>query len=409
MTGTDGAAMDGEGAGPLVGLRVIELASEWTSYAGKLLADLGAETVLVEPPGGHHTRSYAPFSDDEPGPERSLWFWHYNTSKFGVTADPGSDTGRARLDTLLDRADIVLHGDRDLDIDGLRRARPAAIVVSVTPFGRAGPRAEEHATDLTLLAAGGPVWSCGYDDHSIAPVRGGGNQALHIGGVHAAMATLVAVLHRNITGAGQHVDVSLYAAANVSTEAATYEWLVAGATVQRQTCRHAGVFPTASSLAPDVRGRLSHTGVPPRTVKEFEALLGWLHDLDLADEFPETFFLEMGRDRGGVHLSELGDDVEAREIFGAGRDALVFIASRMLDHDFFVEGQKRGLAVGIIAAPEDVIQDRHFVERGFPTPVEHEDIGRTFLYPGAPFAAGRTPWRIARRAPHVGEHDRLFP
>jgi crotonobetainyl-CoA:carnitine CoA-transferase CaiB-like acyl-CoA transferase len=392
-------------AGPLTGLRVVELASEWTAYAGKLLADLGAETVLVEPPGGHHTRRFEPFLDDEPGPERSLWFWHYNTSKRGVTVDSTTANGRVRLGELLDAADILLHGDRELDVEAVRHGRDALIVVSVTPFGRNGPRAGEHATDLTLLAAGGPVWSCGYDDHSIPPVRGGGNQALHIGGAHAAMAALVAMLHRNVAGVGQHVDVNLYAAANVTTEAATYEWLVARDTVQRQTCRHAGVFPTASSLAPDVRGRLVHTGVPPRTVGEFEALLRWLEDLGLADEYPETFFLKIGRDRGGVHLSELAEDVEAREIFAAGRNALIFIASTLEDRDFFVEGQRRGLAVGVIYAPEDVVADPHFEARGFPTPVHHEDVDRTFLYPGAPFRAGRSPWRIAHRAPHVGEHD----
>ncbi len=405
MNGHDDPAAQPDG--PLTGLRVVELASEWTAYAGKLLADLGAHTVLVEPPGGHQTRTYEPFLDDEPGPERSLWFWHYNTSKLGVTVDATTPEGREKLERLLGDADIVLHGDRERDVDALRRDRPGLIVVSVTPFGRDGPRAAEQATDLTIMAAGGPVWSCGYDDHSLPPVRGGGNQALHMGGVHAAMAALVAVLHRNVTGTGQHIDVSMYAAANVTTEAATYEWLVARATVQRQTCRHAGVFPTASSLAADVRGRLLHTGVPPRSAKEFEALLSWLRDLDLAEKFPETFFLELGRDRGGVHLTELTDDVEAREIFGAGRDALIFIASTMRDDEFFVEGQRRGLAVGVIYAPEEVMEDPHFVARGFPTPVHHDDLGRTYRYPGAPFLAERSPWRISRRAPHVGEHDDL--
>jgi crotonobetainyl-CoA:carnitine CoA-transferase CaiB-like acyl-CoA transferase len=393
-------------AGPLSGLRVIEIASEWTMYAGKLLADLGADTVLVEPPEGHATRAYEPFLDDEPGVERSLWFWHYNTSKRGVVVDRDSVEGARALRELVATADVLLHGEIELDVAPF--ARDELIVVVVTPFGLGGPRAADLATDLTVLAGGGPVWSCGYDDHGLPPVRGGGNQALHIAGVHAVMATLVAVLHRNLTGRGQDVDVSMHAAANVTTEAATYEWLVARETVQRQTCRHASQFPTASSLAPDVHGRLLHTGVPPRTVKEFEALLGWLDDLGLADEYPETFFLEMGRDRGGVHLSDLATDVEAREIFAAGRGALTFIASRMTDHEFYVEGQRRGLAVAVIAAPEEVMADPHFVARGFPTPVEHEDLGRTFTYPGAPFHAERSPWRIARRAPHLGEHNHLL-
>src|SRR6185503_336144 len=72
--------------------------------------------------------------------------------------------------------------------------RPEFVWVSITPFGRSAPRAAEPATDLTLLAGGGPAWSCGYDDHSLPPVRGGGNQAYHTGAHHAVMALLVALL-----------------------------------------------------------------------------------------------------------------------------------------------------------------------------------------------------------------------
>ena len=99
--------------------------------------------------------------------------------------------------------------------------------MSVTPFGRTTSRAHEPATDLTLLAGGGPVWSCGYDDHSLPPVRGGGNQAFHIGSTFAVMGALTAVLHRDVTGRGQHVDVSMHAAANVTTESGSFDWLVA--------------------------------------------------------------------------------------------------------------------------------------------------------------------------------------
>ena len=398
--------------GPLAGLRVVELASEWSAYAGKLIADLGAEVVLVEPRAGHHTRRYGPFVDDVPDPERSLWWWHYHTSKLGVALDLHERDDLQLFRDLVGTADVVLEGEppgtlagRGIDYHDLVRVRPDLIMTSVTPFGRRGPRAGEQATDLTLLAAAGPVWSCGYDDHALPPVRGGGNQSLHVGGVHAVMATLVAVLHRGVTGVGQHIDVSMYAAANVTTEAATYEWLVARQTVERQTCRHASPYPTPSCIAPDVEGSLVHTGVPPRSAKEFAALLAWLHDLGAYEEFPEAVFLEMGRDRGGVRLADIMTDVETQQIFRVGRDALIFIASRMRAADFFVEGQRRGLAVGVLNAPEDVMHDPHFVARGFPTKVHHADLDRDVCYPGAPFLSDASPWRIRRRAPRLGEHN----
>ena len=83
-----------------------------------------------------------------------------------------------------------------------------------------------------MLAGGGPVWNCGYDDHSLPPVRGGGNQGHHTASHFAVMSTLVALLARDENGGGQHIDVSMHAAANVTTEAGSYEWLVAQATVQ---------------------------------------------------------------------------------------------------------------------------------------------------------------------------------
>ena len=102
--------------GPLEGMRVVELASEWTAFAGKLLAELGADVILVEPPEGASTRRYGPFVDDEPGVENSLWWWHYQTSKRGVTLDASDAAG---LRQLLGWADIVLEGS-----DGGRAGGP---------------------------------------------------------------------------------------------------------------------------------------------------------------------------------------------------------------------------------------------------------------------------------------------
>ncbi len=189
--------------GPLSGIRVVEVASEAGAFAGKMLGDLGAEVILVEPPGGHHTRSFEPFAGDEPGLERSLWFWHYNTSKKGVVLELDD----ARFARLVDSADVVIEADLVDDVP--HRARnPRLIWVSLTPFGRAEGGVRQ-ATDLTVLAAGGPVWSCGYDDHSIPPVRGGGNQGWQTACIFAVMSTLTAYLARTVTGRGQLVDVRL--------------------------------------------------------------------------------------------------------------------------------------------------------------------------------------------------------
>jgi crotonobetainyl-CoA:carnitine CoA-transferase CaiB-like acyl-CoA transferase len=198
---TDGVPEPPDRPGPLDGLRVVELASEYAAFCGRLLADYGADVILVEPPGGAKQRTYGPFVDDVADPERSLFWWHYNSNKFGVVVDFDDDDGRTRFRDLVGSADIVLEAEPPgrlaalrLDHSDLRADNDALIWASLTPFGRDNPRAHEPATDLTVLATGGPVWSCGYDDHTIPPVRGGGNQGYQTASLHTAVAILVAVV-----------------------------------------------------------------------------------------------------------------------------------------------------------------------------------------------------------------------
>ena len=93
------------------------------------------------------------------------------------------------------------------------------------------------------------------------------------------------------------------------------------------------------------------------------------------------------------------------EVFGAGREAVALIASRLSARDAFIGFQQRGIPVGAVFAPEDIMADPHFQARGFPVEVDHEDLGRRFVYPGAPVLMNGSPWAISRRAPHIGEHQ----
>ena len=403
--------MSPEVRGPLAGLRVVELCGEEGAFAGKLLADMGADVVKVEPPGGDKTRTYEPFLGDEAGQERSLHFWHYNTSKRGLTLDIESEAGLEILCKLI--------GDRDMFIESLGpgravalglgyevlvRGHPELIMASLSPFGQSGPRAEEQATDLTILAGAGPSWSTGYDDHSLPPVRGGGNQGYQTGCHFVVMSALVALLHRDNTGQGQFIDVNMHAASNVTTEAASYTWLVAQDTVQRQTGRHAGVNPSMPTQVLCGDGRYVNTGVPARRPDDYRRVREWLIEIGLEDEFEETLLLEEGAKRERLDLSKIAEDPEVAAIFGAGREAMNFLALNMSAFEFFSGAQKRGFQVGIIYSPEEVLQDPHFIDRGFPVEVEHEELGRSFVYAGAPYKFARTPWK-ARRAPLLGEHN----
>jgi benzylsuccinate CoA-transferase BbsE subunit len=151
-------------------------------------------------------------------------------------------------------------------------------------------------------------------------------------------------------------------------------------------------------------GRYVTTGFPPRSKRDFESLVEWIETLGYRDEFPETMLLDLAIERGGVSIAEMATDDLARDIFGAGREALNFIAERVPAHDFFIGGQTRGLACGVVASPEEAFETEHIKARGFQVEVEHEEIGRSVRYPGAPFLMPASPWSISRRAPLVGEH-----
>jgi crotonobetainyl-CoA:carnitine CoA-transferase CaiB-like acyl-CoA transferase len=397
----------------LQGLRVLELSNERIAFAGKLLADMGADVILIEPPGGDPARDYGPFLDDEPGPERSLWWWHYHTSKRGVVLDLDAPEDRARFKDLAAGADLILESEPAgrlaglaLDYADLAAIRGDLIHVSMTPFGRGSANADVPVTDLTLLAGGGPAWSCGYDDHALPPVRGGGNQGYHTGCHFAVMAALTALIHRGATGQGQFIDVSMHQAQNVTTESASFVWLVAGQTVQRQTGRHAATIATADTQTRCRDGKWVNTGVPPRYPADFASLLEWVRALGLEEQLPETVFLEMGAALDQpIDFAALGRDDEATAIYGAGRAALVLIAQNVTAYDFFIGCQTRGIASGVIYSPEEAFEDPHFRARGFQVEVEHPELGRSVRYPGAPYKLPASPWRISRRAPRLGEHD----
>jgi crotonobetainyl-CoA:carnitine CoA-transferase CaiB-like acyl-CoA transferase len=328
-----------------------------------------------------------------------------------VTLDLDQAEDRARFAALANGADIVLESEPPgrlaaLGLDYADLRRDDLIFISVTPFGRGGANAATPVTDLTLLSGAGPAWSCGYDDHSLPPVRGGGNQGYHTACHYAVLSALTALMHRFASGRGQFIDVSMHAASNVTTEAGSYSWLVARQTVQRQTGRHAAIIQTQGTQMRCKDGRWVNTGVPPRYPREFGFILEWLGDLGLKERFDDCVFLEIGAAmERPITYDRIGVDAEATAIFAAGREALALIAANVSAYDFFVGFQRRGVAVGAIYAPEEAFEDEHFRARGFQVEVEHADLGRTFRYPGAPYKLPASPWRIGRRAPKLGEHN----
>lgn len=395
-------------------LRVVEISGLFTAVGARVLAELGAQVTVVEPPAGSPQRRRPPFVDDEQGDERSLRWWAGNAGKHGFAVDLDTTEGVDTLRQLIDAADIVV-AEGDTLADGAvsygqcARDNVGLIWISVTPFGLHSSRAGDPVTDLTMLAGGGPVWNCGYDDHTLPPVRGAGDQSVNIAGMYCAIGALTALAFRDQGGQGQVVDVNVTAACNVTCEQATYHWLVNQATCVRQTGRHAYPILSSSVQVRCADGLYATTGVLPRKPEDFGRLLAWLGELEIVDELPEAVFLELGSQRGEpVDLALIGEDDETTAILSAAREAISLIASRMPAKQFYIASQRKGFPAGAVLPPDVAFEDEHTAARGFQVSVDHPELGRTVKYPGTPYIFSETPTTAPTRPPQLGEHNGLI-
>ena len=387
--------MTGRIAGsPFADLNIVELADTPAGeHTGKLMADAGAVVIKVEPPEGATSRRTGPFRGGVPHPDASLAFWTYNTSKQSVVVDR-PDPASGDLAALLDGADVVITTDgparllqRGLDPAAMMEGRPRLIVLSVSPFGLTGPWADYRTSDLVGLAAGGPLNSCGYDDHSIPPILPGGNQAYQNAASYATMALLLALIQRQADGQGQLVDVSMHEANAVSCELANPYWFYPKAIVQRQTSRHAQPVPTQPALFPCADGYV-YFALILGDLHLWKSLVTWMDDALLAADLVEPDFEDFAH-----RQAEFAHVQEVLEVFFLLHDA----------ETLYLEGQRRGLPVGPLRAFEDLPDDEHLQAREFFVDVDLGD-GTTGRFPGAPFRFSAFTPR-PDRPPRLGEHE----
>ncbi len=401
MTASDMLDFAGKRPGPLAGLRVLELADEKGQFCGKLLGDLGADVIKIEPPGGEPCRRVGPFLDDIPHPERSLPFWYYNTSKRGITLALDNADGKRLFRRLAATADVVLETFRPGFLDSLRLGykalsenNPRLVMCALTPFGQSGPWRDFVTSDLLHMAAGGQMASSGYDDVAdTPPIAPGGGNAWHMGGHFAYMAIMAALVHRTVAGRGQFIDASIHEACALTTEAAIPNYVYRGEVLRRHTGRHhaAGPTPRTQFRAKDgnyvcalVGGRLT-----PRYIGELADLLD---TQGMAGDLRDSKYQD--QEVIDAHTAHIIDDLVAGFIASLPAEAVYHAA------------QERGFTWAAVRSPEALLDDPHLRDRSFWKPVEHPELGRSFLYPGEAAIYNGSPWRISRCAPLIGEHNR---
>jgi crotonobetainyl-CoA:carnitine CoA-transferase CaiB-like acyl-CoA transferase len=332
---------------PLAGVRVIDMAEGRGEMCGRYLADLGADVVRVEPPGGAVSRGQAPLHEGV-----SLPFAINNLGKRSIVADLETAAGRERLRWLLDGADIWIETSRPgaleavgPDPDEARARNPRLVVVSITDFGRTGPYRDWVATDATLLAMGGVLSRSGLPGRE--PLMPPGELALQATAMQAAWAALVAYWNALETGAGDHVDFSCYeATAQVVDPVLGTVGTAQAAGYERTRDRPApGPYPI-------FRCRDGHVRLVLLAPRQWHAMRAWLGEPDELQD-PELDTIKGRADAGGLLHAAFEEHFRDR-----GK------------HELTLEGQARGVPIAPVLTAADVLAADHFRTRGAIAPVE---------------------------------------
>ncbi len=384
--------------------RVLDLTDEKGLLCGKLLGDLGADVIKVEKPGGDPSRNIGPFYHDESHPEKSLLWFAYNTSKRDITLDIEKADGQEILKRLVKTADFIIESFPPGYVDGLglgyrelEKINHRIIMVSITPFGQTGPYKDYKAPDIVAWALGGYMYPFGDADRP--PVRiGHYSQAyLHAAG-EAALAAMMALYYRELTGEGQHVDVSIQ-----ESVCWILDLIIAGWDMLNLIQRRGRGQPTSNH--PDVRTRLiwpSKDGYVfwrwpfgPKSTSRIVPFLQWMESEGMADDFLTTFGWE-----------ECDSRQLTKELVKRIEEPTYKFFLEHTNAELFEGGVKRRLMLYPVQNVAEVAESAQLAAREFWMDVEHRELGTTITYPG-PFARSTaTPPRISRRAPLVGEHNR---
>jgi crotonobetainyl-CoA:carnitine CoA-transferase CaiB-like acyl-CoA transferase len=372
------------------GLRVLDLTDAKGVYGTKLLADMGADVVRVEPPGGDPLRAHPPFLGGVPGAERSLYWSYMNTSKRSVTLDSSTADGRAILDRLVGTAGIVaVSGERarvlELGVQDWLREHEGLIISAITPFGLSGPFQDWSGNDFIAWATGGLMFSTGDPDRpplSPAPVA----ELSHILASYlVTFSALAALRARRRGGAGQLVEVSLQQAVlTASGEAGVSAFADDQELRGRQGSRRPMSAPFGHYLTAD--GAAAVLALMPA---HWDALAAWIH---------EKTGMEGALDESlrGPAFVRSGDLYDVATFF---TEELARLYSKQ---ELFEEAQRRGISVTPVNDPASTAADPQLAHRGYWSELEVD--GQRIRAPGAPVRYSTIPWS-PRRAPRAGEHN----
>lgn len=388
--------------GALSPYRALDLTDEKGFLCGKILGDLGADVIKVEEPGGEPSRRIGPFYKDIPDPEKSLYWFAYNSNKRGITLDIETVDGREIFKKLIKMADFVIESfppgymeELGLGYSTLSEINPGIIMTSISHFGQAGPYKDYKSCDIVDMAMSGYMYVCGDPDRP--PVRISFPQAYLHAGVEAAAGTMIAFYYRQLTGEGQWVDVAIRDSVIRTMMDVLPHWEHLQVMIRRMGNKEIGgggriirqqTWGCKEGLVTFVvNGGL--VGVPVN-----RALVQWMDEEGMADDFLKNFDWE-----------NLNMDTVAQEVMDQITERFNRFFMAHTSMELYEGAKERRVTLYPVTSPKDIAENAHLAARASWEQVEHPELNASLTYPGAFVKLTQTPCNIRRRAPLIGEHN----
>jgi crotonobetainyl-CoA:carnitine CoA-transferase CaiB-like acyl-CoA transferase len=385
----------------LEGRRALDLTDEKGFFCGKILAELGVDVIKVERPGGDPSRNIGPFWRDQADPEKSLYWFAYNSSKRGVTLDLEKEDGKIIFRDLVKTADFIIESFAPGELDKLGfgyselcQIKKDIILTSITPFGQNGPYRDYQAVDLTIMGMAGELFLTGDSDRRPLNIRM--PQACLHAGADAAVGSMLAYHHRRMTGEGQHVDVSMQQSAAWFLAQTIPHW-----DIDKLILGRVGTFRTTS------RGTLQRQVWPCKDgfifffmmggqqgAKTCRQLVRWMDELGMVNEFLLGY--EWERFDMATATQELIDNIS--------RPIQEFFLTRT-KKEALEAAMSRNISICPLMGMKDLINDPNLAERGFWTPLEHPELQASIPYPKQFVRSSENETATKSIAPLIGEHN----
>ena len=380
--------------------RILDLTDEKGVLCGKLLGDLGADVIMIEHPQGNSARRLGPFYKDEVDPEKSLFWFAFNTGKRGITLDLEKEKDRKTFKKLVKTADVVIESfrpgfmeKRGLGYADLENINPGLIMVSISAFGQTGPYSRYKGPDIVAWATGGQMYPWGNEERP--PVRISHHSQAHLhAGAEGAVGAMMALLHREKTGEGQHVDVSVTESVAHASAYLTAIWDMMKINMPRGKGMRPGQSIKVRAMWPCKDGYVIWIYWGGLSVDWNLPLVEWMRDEGMADEFIKNFdWATLDYDTA---KQDTVDRIEA--------PTAKFFASHTKAELWEGALKYRAQLYPVATAP-DLFDSIQLTHRGYWVKLEHPELGATIPYPGAFAKTTSAGPVVSGRAPLIGEHN----